>query len=163
VAILGGKTAIGSAADYKAAADCLGNVIVADIRPPGRVDPPGTQLVAWGVARPANAKASVIEEACVVVAKTAPSGQAGTDATLMESRAGGVLPAQGISFSQLAAKFTVDQLKKDGFAVVRLQMTDQAETRAGVLAQLDRVSGELGYLLGGAVSEVRHPPGLPLP
>jgi hypothetical protein len=70
---------------------------------------------------------------------------------------------EGVSFSQFVSAFAVDRLHEDGFAVVRLHVTDQVETRAGVLAQLDRVSGELGYLLGGPISEVRHPPGLPLP
>ncbi len=148
-AVLGGGRSLASDAAFRAAAGCLGDVIVAAIVPASSVQAgPAADLVAVGDRRPSSATAPVTEVLCAV---DEGASVAKRQAAAMRRALGasGRIPELGAA-SSLVRSLTVSQVKSGNLIAVRGIVSLKPAVNAGVLYHV-LYEGHIGSLLGSQV------------
>jgi predicted small secreted protein len=146
--VLGGGRSLADDADESAMAECLGDVVVAQVGAPPAGAATGVTLVGVGVRRPQSATDRVSEVLCEVAGN---STDAVASAMVAHSQSDSPLPGRGLHVRDRVAQAVVDQFKRGDIRVARLTIDLVALARAGFLL-LDQGSSGAGvaYLGGGS-------------
>ncbi len=148
-ALFGGGRPLSADPAYTAAASCLGNVIVAVMAPPAKLNAATpAELLAVGVLKPPSPTAPVKEVLCAVDTSTQVAQQQATRMKAVLGPAGRVraLPPPSSTVQSVAVK----DIKNNGFTVMQGTVTLKPTVSAGFLYQAVS-NATIGLLLGAEI------------
>jgi hypothetical protein len=145
--VLGGGRSLADDPDEAAMAQCLGDVVVAQVTTPPAGAAAGVTLVGVGVRRPASPTDRVSEVLCEVAGN---STDAVASNMVARTQPDSALPGRGLHVRDRIAQAVVDQVRRGDVRLARVTIDLVSQARAGFLS-FDQGSdrGGLAYLGGG--------------
>jgi hypothetical protein len=146
--VLGGGRSLADGADEAAMAQCLGDVVVAEVTSPPAGAAPGVTLVGVGVRRPQTRTDRVSEVLCEVAGNSTDAVASGMVA---RSQPDTPLPGRGLRVRDRIAQAVVDQVRRGDARLARLTIDLVSLARAGFLLLDQGPNGAgLAFLGGGS-------------